>query len=161
MGWDLDSVERSVYCFCGGMSFLLMALSCASFSICSIFVSQSGFPSAWDRSCAIWVSHSICASALDFCVVHSSFWSLATSLRISIVGQARILVRFTCIISAPFRIDGVSGAWRFLQSRMFLWISSSCPFVVSSCDRSYPNLRFAVDADVAPASSKKLLYICW
>ena len=98
---------------------------------------------------------------LDFCVVHSSCRSLVTSCRISFVGRARIRIGFKFIFSEHLRIDAVSGACQFLQSRMFLWISSCCPFVVSSGDRSYPNFLFVVAAAWAPASSKKLLYICW
>ena len=141
-------VSRGPYTpFVAAVSFLFMDLSCASFSICFIFASQSGFPSAQDRSCAIWWSHSILrASALDFCVVHSSFRGLVTSFCISFVGRARIRIGFTFIFSEHFRIDVVSGACRFLQSRMFLWISSGCPFVVSSCNHSYPNFVFAIAA---------------
>jgi hypothetical protein len=141
--------------------FLFMDLSCASFSICFIFASQAGFPSAQEWSCAIWWSHFIRASALDFCVVHSSCCSLVTSFHISFVGRARIRIGLKLIFSERFRIDVVIGACQFLQSRMFLWISSCCPFVVSYCGRSYPNFLFAIAAGWAPASSKKLLYICW
>ena len=60
-----------------------------------------------------------------------------------------------------FSIDVVSGACRFLQSRMFLQISSCWPFVVSSQECLYPHFLFVVAAALAPARSKKLLYICW
>jgi hypothetical protein len=106
--------------FVAAVSFLFMDRSCASFSICFIFASQSGFPSARDRSCAIWWSHFIRASALDFCVVHKSSRSLVTSFRISFVGRSRICIGFTFIFSERFSIDVVSGACQFLQSRMFL-----------------------------------------
>ena len=105
-------VSRGLYTpFVAALSFLFMDLSCASFSICFIFASQSGFPSARDWSCAIWWSHSIHASALDFCVVHSSFCSLVTSFCISFAGQ-RVIDWVTIPIKGRYISTRLNGCRR-------------------------------------------------